>query len=192
MVWYTSETKGSLNRRGESPDPYIEKKRGKDYHGRMAESNGTHIKVLAQNRKAYFNYVVLEKFECGVVLEGTEVKSVKLGNISFGDSFAYIENNEVWLQNFHISEYIYSSVFASDPNRKRRLLLHKEEIKHLARKTAERGFTLVPLEVYLKHGIVKIQLGLCKGKKDFDKRETIKERDVRRDMEREFKSRLNG
>lgn len=158
----------------------------------MADSGGTGVKVIAQNRKAYFNYAVVEKFECGIALEGQEVKSVKLGNISFADSFAYVENGEVWLQNFRVSEYSYSSVFASDPNRKKRLLLHKDEIRRLERKTDEKGFTLVPLEVYLKRGIVKIQLGLCKGKKEFDKRETIKKRDIHRDMEREFRSRLNG
>lgn len=157
----------------------------------MAESNSGGIKVLARNKKAYFNYLVIEKFDCGVVLEGQEVKSVKLGNISFGDSFAYVENGEVWMQNFRISEYSYSSVFASNPDRKKKLLLHREEIKRLERKTAEKGFTLVPLEVYLKSGIVKIQLGLCKGKKDYDKREAIKDRDTKREMEREFKSWIN-
>ena len=130
--------------------------------------------------------------ECGIVLEGTEVKSVKAGTISFNDSFALIENNEVWVQNFHINEYSYSSVFNHDPDRKKKLLLHKEEIKRLKRKVDEKGYTLIPLEFYLKEGRVKVQLGLCKGKKQFDKRNDIKERDVNRDIAREFRKGLEG
>ena len=124
-------------------------------------------KTVAQNRKAHFNYIVTDSIECGIALEGSEVKSIKAGNISFDDSFAFIENGEVWLQNFHISEYSFSSVFNHEPDRKKKLLLHKDEIKRLQRKTEEKGFTLVPLEVYLKKGLVKINLGLCKGKKEF-------------------------
>ena len=154
----------------------------------MAES----VKMIAQNKKARFNYSVEESIECGIALEGSEVKSIKAGNISFGDSFAFIENGEVWLQNFHISEYSFSSVFNHEPDRKKKLLLHKDEIKRLQRKTEEKGFTLVPLEVYLKKGLVKINLGLCKGKKEFDKRAAIKDRDVKRDIAREFRNRLDG
>ena len=149
-------------------------------------------KIVAQNRKAHFNYIVTDSIECGIALEGSEVKSIKAGNISFGDSFAFIENGEVWLQNFHISEYSFSSVFNHEPDRKKNLLLHKDEIKRLQRKTEEKGFTLVPLEVYLKKGLVKINLGLCKGKKEFDKRAAIKDRDVKRDIAREFRNRLDG
>ena len=149
-------------------------------------------KIVAQNRKAHFNYIVTDSIECGTALEGSEVKSIKAGNISFGDSFAFIENGEVWLQNFHISEYSFSSVFNHEPDRKKKLLLHKDEIKRLQRKTEEKGFTLVPLEVYLKKGLVKINLGLCKGKKEFDKRAAIKDRDVKRDIAREFRNRLDG
>ncbi|MBP3367123.1 MAG: SsrA-binding protein SmpB [Treponema sp.] len=149
-------------------------------------------KVIAQNRKAHFNYTVTDSLECGIVLEGSEVKSVKAGSISFGDSFAYIERGEVFLQNFHIAEYSFSSIFNHDPDRKKKLLLHKDEIKRLQRKTDEKGFTLVPLEIYLKNGLVKIKLGLCKGKKEFDKRASIKDRDVKREIAREFKSRQNG
>ena len=127
-------------------------------------------------------------YECGVVLEGTEVKSVKNGNVSFADSFAEITNNEVWMRNFHISEYSYSSVFNHNPDRVKKLLVHKEEIKRLKRKIDEKGFTLIPLDIYLKQGLVKITLGVCKGKKQYDKRETIKERDVNRDLSREFKN----
>ena len=146
------------------------------------------VKVIAQNRKANFEYFIEEKYECGIVLEGTEVKSVRGGNISFNDSFAEITNGELWLRNFHISEYSYSSVFNHNPDRVKKLLVHKEEIKRLKRKIDEKGFTLIPLDIYLKQGLVKITLGVCKGKKQYDKRETIKERDVNRDLSREFKN----
>ena len=147
-------------------------------------------KVIAQNKKAHFNYAIEESIECGIVLEGTEVKSVKAGAVSYNDSFAMVENGEVWMQNFHISEYSYSSVFNHDPDRKKKLLLHKDENKPLTRKVDEKGFTLIPLDLYLKDGVVKIQLGICKGKKQFDKRADIKERDVNREMAREFRSNL--
>ncbi|MCQ2240610.1 SsrA-binding protein SmpB [Treponema sp.] len=150
------------------------------------------VKIIATNRKARFNYTVTDTYECGIVLEGTEVKSVKAGNISFVDSFALIENGEVWVQNLHISEYAYSSVFNHDPDRKKKLLLHREEIKKLQRKVDEKGFTLVPLDFYLKHGLVKVKLGLCKGKKEFDKRADIKDRDVKREIAREFRNRQDG
>ncbi len=149
-------------------------------------------KTVAQNRKAHFNYTIVDSIECGIVLEGSEVKSIKSGSVSFGDSFALIENGEVWIQNFHISEYSFSSIFKHDPDRKKKLLLHKDEIKRLKRKTEEKGFTLIPLEIYLKKGLIKVQLGLCKGKKDFDKRATIKERDINRDIAREFRNRINS
>lgn len=154
----------------------------------MAES----VKIIAQNKKARFDYFVEEKYECGIELEGTEVKSVKNGNLSFPDSFAEIINGEVWMRNFHISEYKFSSVFNHDPDRKKKLLLHKEEIKRLQRKIDEKGFTLIPLDVYLKKGRVKITLGVCKGKKQFDKRESIKQRDLDREMSRDFRHGLNG
>ncbi len=145
------------------------------------------VKIIAQNKKARFNYSVEESYECGIELEGTEVKSVKSGNISFSDSFAEIINNEVWVRNFHISEYSYSAMFNHDPDRKKRLLLHREEIKRIKRKVDEKGWTLIPLDFYLKNGRVKLTLGVCKGKKLFDKREAIKQRDVQRDVQREFR-----
>lgn len=144
-------------------------------------------KKIAENKKARFNYFVEDSIECGVVLEGTEVKSVKCGNISFPDAFAEIINSEVWMRNFHISEYSFSSVWNHNPDRPKKLLLHADQIKRLVRKTEEKGYTLIPLDVYLKNGRVKVTLGVCKGKKMFDKRETIKARDVERDVAREFK-----
>jgi len=148
------------------------------------------VKVIAQNKKARFDYFVEETYECGIVLVGTEVKSVKAGNVSFADSFAEIINGELWMRNFHISEYAYSSVFNHNPDRQKKLLVHKEELKRIRRKVEEKGYTLIPLDFFLKHGIVKITLGICKGKKQYDKRETIKERDINRDLSREFKKDL--
>lgn len=147
-------------------------------------------KLIAQNKKAHFNYSIEDSIECGVELVGTEVKSVKAGAVSFADSFAIIENGEVWMQNFHISEYSYSSVFNHDPDRKKKLLLHKEEIKRLIRKVDEKGYTLIPLDFYLKKGRVKVTLGVCKGKKQFDKRADIRDRDVNRELAREFRNNL--
>lgn len=149
-------------------------------------------KYIADNKKARFDYFVEESYECGLELQGTEVKSVKNGNISFPDAFGEIINNEVWLKNFHISEYSYSSIFNHNPDRPKKLLLHKEEIKRLVRKVEEKGFTLIPLNFYLKNGRVKVTLGVCKGKKQFDKRATIKDRDVQREIQREFSQRLRG
>ena len=134
-------------------------------------------KIIAENRKARFNYFIEESIECGIALEGTEVKSVKNGSISFPDAFAEIVNNEVFVKGLHISEYSYSSVFNHNPDRVKKLLLHKEEIKRLKRKTEEKGYTLIPIDFYLKNGRVKLTLGICKGKKQFDKRASIKERE---------------
>ena len=148
-------------------------------------------KIIAENRKARFNYFIEESIECGIALEGTEVKSVKNGSISFPDAFAEIVNNEVFVKGLHISDYSYSSVFNHNPDRVKKLLLHKEEIKRLKRKTEEKGYTLIPIDFYLKNGRVKLTLGICKGKKQFDKRASIKERDVNRDIQREFRKGLN-
>jgi SsrA-binding protein len=149
-------------------------------------------KIIAENRKARFDYSIEETYECGIELQGTEVKSVKNGNISFPDSFAEITNGEVWLKNFHISEYAYSSIFNHNPDRPKKLLLHKEEIKKITRKVEEKGNTLIPINFYLKNGRVKLTLGVCKGKKMFDKRATIKNRDIERDIQREFSKNLRG
>ncbi len=151
-------------------------------------SMSENVKIIAQNKKARFDYFVEEKYECGIVLEGTEVKSVKEGNVSFNDSFAEIQNGELWMRNFHISEYKYSSIFNHNPDRVKKLLVHKEELKRIQRKVDEKGFTLIPLDFYLKNGRVKLTLGVCKGKKQFDKRASIKERDVNRDLQREFRN----
>lgn len=149
-------------------------------------------KIIAENRKARFDYFIEDTYECGIVLEGTEVKSVKNGNISFPDAFAEINNGEVWVKNFHISEYSFSSIFNHDPDRPKKLLLHADEIKRLTRRVDEKGCTLIPLDFYLKDGRVKVTLGVCKGKKMYDKRAAIKDRDVLRDIQREFAGKLRG
>ena len=149
-------------------------------------------KIIAENRKARFDYTIDDSIECGVVLQGTEVKSVKDGKISFPDSFAEIVKDEVWLKNFHISEYVYSSIFNHNPDRPKKLLLHRDQIKRLQRKVEEKGYTLIPLSFYLKNGRLKVSLGVCKGKKQFDKRNTIKDRDNQRDIQREFRKGLKG
>ena len=149
-------------------------------------------KIIAENRKARFDYFIEDTYECGIALQGTEVKSVKNGNISFPDAFAEITNGEVWVKNFHISEYSFSSIFNHDPDRAKKLLLHKEEIKRLSRRVDEKGCTLIPLDFYLKDGRVKVTLGVCKGKKQYDKRAAIKDRDVQRDIQREFAGKLRG
>lgn len=144
---------------------------------------------LANNRKARFNYEIDEKLECGIELRGTEVKSMKAGKFSFSDAYARVRDDELWLIGFHISPYEQGNLFNHDPDRERRLLAHREEIKRLTRKIDERGYTLVPLRFYLKRGIVKVELGLGKGKKLVDKRQTIKQRDVKRDLDRELRDR---
>lgn len=149
-------------------------------------------KQIAQNKKARFNYSIEDSIECGIELKGTEVKSFKDGQISFPDAFAEIIQHEVWVKGLHISEYVYSSVFNHNPDRPKKLLLHKEEIKRLERKVNEKGYTLIPLSFYLKDGRVKVNLGVCKGKKLFDKRADIKDRDLHRDIQREFRRKLDG
>ncbi len=141
-------------------------------------------KILSVNRKARFNYAIEETMECGVELKGTEVKSVKSRNFSFKDAYAKIEANELWLVNLHITPYPFGNVFNHDPDRRRKLLIHKQELKRLKRKVNLKGLTLVPLKFYLKHGLVKVELGVCRGKKVVDKRQEIKQRDLKRETER--------
>ena len=148
------------------------------------------IKIIAVNRKARFNYAVDESFECGIELLGTEVKSFRDGKISFPDSWAEVVNKEVWLRSLHIAENPFSSVFNHDPDRKKKLLLHRDEIKRITRKTEEKGYTLIPLSFYFKNSRVKVELGLCKGKKQFDKRADIRDRDIKREISREWRGKL--
>jgi SsrA-binding protein len=147
------------------------------------------VKIIAVNRRAHFDYAVEERYECGVALAGTEVKSVKDGRISFQDAWAEVVNGEIWVNQWSISEYPFASAFSHDPNRKKKLLLHKAEIKRIHRKVEQKRFTLIPLEFYLKKGRVKIELGHCKGKTEFDKRDSIKQKDMRRDLARDLRDR---
>ena len=145
--------------------------------------------VFAINRKVHFNYFVEETVEAGIVLFGSEVKAIRAGMISFNDGFAAFKNNELFLYNVHISEYKYSSVFSHEPDRLKKLLLHKQELKRLKRKVEEKGITLVPIDFHYANHKIKVTLGLCKGKKMQDKRETIKNRDIERDIARELRER---
>jgi SsrA-binding protein len=156
----------------------------------MSEGGG--VKIIAVNRKARFDYAVDDQYECGIELLGTEVKSFRDGKISFPDAWAEVIAGEIWLRSLRIAENPFSSVFNHDPDRKKRLLLHKDEIKRIARKVDEKGYTLIPLSFYFKKGRVKVELGLCKGKKAYDKRADIRERDVKREMSREFRHGLRG
>lgn len=144
-------------------------------------------KLIANNKKAFHDYFIEETYEAGVALHGTEVKSMRLGKCSIKESFIRIENGEVFVYGMHVSPYEKGNIFNKDPMRVKKLLLHRYEINKLAGKIAEKGYTLVPLQVYFREGKVKVEIGLAKGKKLYDKRESIAKKDQRREMEREFK-----
>ena len=144
----------------------------------MAEE---HVKLLLLNKKARFNFFIDETLECGIELQGTEVKSLRENRFSFGDSYARIKEGQLYLIGFHISPYPFGNLHNHEPERERKLLVHKEEIRKLRKKVEEKGFTLVPIKVYLKNGLIKVELGICRGKKLYDKRETIKQRDLERE-----------
>jgi SsrA-binding protein len=146
-------------------------------------------KVIATNRKAFHNFTILETYEAGLVLRGTEVKSLREAQVNFKDSYASIDNGEAWLIGCHITPYHHGSDANHDPERKRKLLLHRREIARLLGKVAERGLTLVPLRLYFKEGRAKVELGLARGKKLHDKRAAIRERDERREMAKEARDR---
>lgn len=150
-------------------------------HGQQSEAR---VKVISLNRQAYHEYTVERTFEAGISLVGTEIKSIRDGKVNLRGSYAIIRHGEVWLENAHIAVYDFGNRFNHEPTRKRKLLLHRREIQQLENKVAAKGLTLIPLKLYLKGGRAKIELGLCKGKKLYDKRETIAERDVKREMER--------
>ena len=149
------------------------------------------IKIIAQNRKARHDYTIDESYECGIELLGTEVKSFRDGKISFPDAWAEVISGEIWIRSLVVAENPFSSIFNHEPDRKKRLLLHKAEIKRITRKVEEKGYTLIPLSFYFKKGRVKVELGLCKGKKAYDKRAGIKEKDLKREIAREFRSNLH-
>ena len=144
-------------------------------------------KLIANNKKAYHDYFIDETYETGVVLHGTEVKSMRQGKCSSKEAFLSIEKGEVFVYGMHVSPYEKGNIFNKDPLRVKKLLMHKYEINKLTGKVAEKGYTLVPLQVYFKEGKVKVEIGLARGKKLYDKRETIAKKDARRETEREFK-----
>lgn len=146
-------------------------------------------KTVSQNKKAYHDYFIEETYETGVVLQGTEIKSIRAGRVNLKDSFARVQNGEVYLHNMHISPYEQGNRYNHEPLRTRKLLLHKREISKLIGYTKEEGYTLVPLKVYLKNGFAKVLIGLGKGKKKYDKREDLKKKDAKRDIERALRDR---
>ncbi|MBN2384366.1 SsrA-binding protein SmpB [bacterium] len=145
-------------------------------------------KNISVNKKAHFNYEIVSTYEAGLVLLGSEVKSLRQGKANLNDSYGHINKGEIYLRNCHISPYDHAGYTNHEPLREKKLLLHRREIKRLIGKVNERGFTLVPLKLYFKDGRAKVLLGLARGKKSHDKSKEIKERDLKRDMERDFKS----
>jgi SsrA-binding protein len=148
---------------------------------------GENIKLIANNKKAYFDYFIEDKYEAGIALHGTEVKSLRMGKCSVKESFLRIEKGEVYIYNMHISPYEKGNIFNKDPLRVRKLLMHKYEINKIAGQIVQKGYTLVPLQVYFKGSLVKIEVGLARGKKLYDKREDIAKKDQRREAEKDFK-----
>ena len=149
----------------------------------MAEAR----KLIANNKKAYHDYFIEEKYEAGIELVGTEVKSMRMGKCSLKESFIRIDKGELFIYGMHVSPYEKGNIFNKDPLRPRRLLMHRKEIVKLEGKIAERGYTLVPLQVYFKEALIKVEIGLAKGKKLYDKRADIAKKDMRREAERSFK-----
>jgi len=150
----------------------------------VPEERGEH--VVTTNRKARHDYTVLETVEAGIALKGTEVKSLRQGNANLTDGYAHLKNGEVWLHGMHVSPYAQASYTNVDPLRDRKLLLHKKEIRKLAARTAEKGLTLIPLKVYFKKSIAKVLLGVCRGKREYDRRHDIAEREIKRDIRRRY------
>ena len=150
------------------------------------------MKLVANNKKAYHDYFIEEKYEAGLILHGTEVKSLRMGKCSIKEAFIRIENGEVYAYGMHISPYEKGNIFNKDPLRPKKLLLHKQQIRKLIGSSAEKGYTLVPLQVYFRDGRAKIEIGLARGKKLYDKRQDIAKKDQRREAEKELKIRLKG
>lgn len=155
----------------------------------MAKAPKENVKLIANNKKAYHDYFIEDKYEAGISLAGTEVKSLRQGKCSIKESFIRIENGEVFIYGMHISPYEKGNIFNKDPLRVKKLLLHKYEINKMAGKIAEKGYTLVPLQVYFRGSLVKVEIGLAKGKKLYDKRQDIAKKDQKREAEKEFKIR---
>lgn len=155
----------------------------------MSKNTSTN-KTLAENRKARHDYFIEESMEAGIELVGTEVKSIRAGKANLKDSYAEIVNGEIFVRNMHVSPYEKGNIFNKDPLRERKLLLHKEEIARLLGFTTQKGYTLIPLSIYLKNGRVKVNIAVGKGKKDYDKRDVLLEKAAKRDIDRQMKERL--
>ena len=148
---------------------------------------GESIKLVANNKKAYHDYFIEKKYECGIALAGTEVKSIRQGKVSVKEAYVEIDQGEAWIEGMNISPYDHGNLFNRYPVRKRKLLLHKTEIRALAQAVQQDGYTIVPLSVYFKRGKVKVEIGLAKGKHNYDKRQDIRKRDITREMERNYR-----
>jgi len=144
------------------------------------------MKIIDKNKKAFFDYFIDEKMEAGIALKGSEVKSIRCGDVSLKDCFCHVQSGEVYLKNCYIAPYSKGSYFNEEPRRDRKLLLHRREIDKIIGKIKEKGLTLIPLSIYLDKGLVKLEVGLCKGKKLHDKRQSIKEKDIQREQQREM------
>lgn len=151
-----------------------------------------HGKVIAQNKKAFHDYFIEDTYDAGIVLQGTEIKSIRAGKVNLKDAYARIQNGEIWVFGMHVSPYEQGNRYNHDPLRTRKLLLHRREIEKLIGYTKETGNTIVPLKLYLQNGFAKIQLGLAKGKKNYDKREDLKKKEAKREIERAFRDRQKG
>ena len=149
----------------------------------------TGVKIVAKNSKAFHEYFVEERFEAGIELFGTEVKSIRLGTLNLKDAWCSVKDGELWVRQMHISPYEKGNIFNRDPLRARKLLLHRYEIRKIEGQIAQKGYTLVPLNVYLKGSLMKVEIGLAKGKKQYDKRQDIAKKDQRREAEKQFKVR---
>ena len=158
-------------------------------HESKTQTSNVPIKIISVNRQAYHDYFVERTIEAGISLVGTEIKSIREGKVNLRGSYAIVRNGELWLENAHIAVYEHGNRYNHEPLRNRKLLLHRREIEQLQAKVATKGLTLIPLKLYLKGGKAKIELGLCRGKKLYDKREAITERDVKREMERVIRKR---
>lgn len=153
----------------------------------MQQQGVKRMKIIAQNRKAHHDYFIEETFECGMVLTGTEIKSIRQGKIQLKDSFAKVTNGEVFLWNVHIAPFEQGNRYNHEPERTRKLLLRKKEISKLIGKNKEQGYSLIPIKVYLANGFAKVEIALAKGKKNYDKRESLKKKDAQRSIERALK-----
>jgi SsrA-binding protein len=165
------------------------KKAGKSKKGAKAAADDKNERVISDNRKARHNYHVLETLECGIMLVGSEVKSLRTGLLSLDEAYGRVDKDEVWLMGANIAEYPYSHALNHEPKRRRKLLMHRREVNKFAGQAFEKGLTLVPLKMYFKEGRAKVLLGICKGKQKHDKRESMKERETKRDIDRAMRRR---